>query len=114
MPAKKESGTVTAELVLTLPVVTTVLAIAMGLLSVQLTRIELVSEAANIARAIARGEPMEYVDSLVSNLGEGINFEIEEPDGLICVILKSEIEILDVDLSALELVETQCAKAQGQ
>jgi Flp pilus assembly protein TadG len=112
--ARKESGTVTAELVLTLPAVLMVLVVAISAMTVQLTRMELVSSASSIARAIARGEPIEVVDALVMEAGSAVSFEIQELEGLICVVLKSEIKILDFDLPDFELIETQCAKPQGQ
>jgi len=112
--AKKESGSVTAELVLALPAVVIIVALALGAMSVQLQRMELVSAASTIARAIARGEPISIVDALVSELGEQVGFEIQEELGVVCVVLRSEIGIFSIDLTGLELIETQCAKAQGQ
>jgi hypothetical protein len=110
--ARKDSGTVTAELVLTLPAVLMVLAFALSMMSIQLTRMELVSSASSIARAIARQEPLEVVDAMVAQAGEKVAFEIQESEGLICVVLKSEFTVLD--LPGFELIETQCAKPQGQ
>ena len=112
--ANKDSGSVTAELVLALPAVLLIVGLALGAMSVQLQRMELVSAASTIARAIARGEPIAIVDALVSELGEQVGFEIQEELGVVCVILRSEIGIFGIDLSGLELIETQCAKAQGQ
>ena len=112
--AKKDTGSVTAELVLTLPAVLLIVGLALGAMSVQLQRMELVSAASTIARAIARGEPIEIVDALVTELGEQVGFEIQEELGVICVVLRSEIGILSIDLPGLELIESQCAKAQGQ
>ena len=112
--ANKDSGSVTAELVLTLPAVLLIIGLALGAMSIQLQRMELVSAASTIARAIAREEPIEIVDALVSDLGEQVGFEIQEELGVVCVILRSEIGILSIDLTGLELIESQCAKAQGQ
>jgi hypothetical protein len=112
--ASKDSGSVTAELVLTLPAVLLILGLALGAMTIQLQRMELVSAASTIARAIARDEPIEIVDAMVSKLGENVNFEIEEELGVVCVILRSEIGILSIDFTGLELIESQCAKAQGQ
>ena len=112
--ANKDSGSVTAELVLALPAVVMIVAMALGAMSVQLQRMELVSTASTIARAIARGEPIAIVDALVSELGEQVGFEIQEELGVVCVVLRSEIGIFSIDLTGLELIETQCAKAQGQ
>ena len=112
--ASKDSGSVTAELVLTLPAVLIIVGLALSAMSIQLQRMELVSAASIIARAIARDEPIEIVDALVSQLGEQVGFEIQEELGVVCVILRSEIGILSIDLNGLELIESQCAKAQGQ
>ena len=112
--AKKDSGSVTAELVLALPAVVMIVALALGAMSVQLQRMEMVSAASTIARAIARGEPIEIVDSLVAELGERIGFEIQEELGVVCVVLRSEIGIFSIYLTGFELIESQCAKAQGQ
>ena len=112
--ASKDSGSVTAELVLTLPAVLIIVGLALSAMSIQLQRMELVSAASTIARAIARDEPIEIVDALVSQLGEQVGFEIQEELGVVCVILRSEIGILSIDLKGLELIESQCAKAQGQ
>jgi len=112
--ARQDSGSVTAELVLALPAVVMIVAMALGAMSVQLQRMELVSAASTIARAIARGEPIAIVDALVTDLGERVGFEIQEELGVVCVILRSEIGILSIDLTGFELIEKQCAKAQGQ
>ena len=112
--ASEDSGSVTAELVLTLPAVLMIIGLALGAMTIQLQRMELVSAASTIARAIARDEPIEIVDAMVSKLGENVKFEIEEELGVVCVILRSEIGILSIDLTGLELIESQCAKAQGQ
>ena len=112
--ARQDAGSVTAELVLALPAVVMIVAMALGAMSVQLQRMELVSAASTIARAIARGEPIAIVDALVSELGEQVGFEIQEELGVVCVVLRSEIGIFSIDLTGLELIETPCAKAQGQ
>jgi len=112
--ARQDSGSVTAELVLTLPAVLLIVGLALGAMSIQLQRMELVSAASTIARAIARGEPIEIVDALVSSLGEQVGFEIQEELGLVCVILRSVIGIFSIVLTGLDLLESQCAKAQGQ
>lgn len=112
--ASQERGTVTAELVLTLPAVMLVLGISLAGMSIQLMRMDMVSNASEIARAVARDEPLEEVDRLVQELGEAVVFELQESDGFVCVVLKSEMNFFEIELSDLELVESHCAKAQGQ
>jgi hypothetical protein len=75
---------------------------------------QLVTAASDIARAIAREEPMALVDALVLDLGSEVGFEFLEEDGLVCVVLKSGVELIGIDLTGFDLIETQCAKAQGQ
>lgn len=111
--AKTERGAITAELVLALPTVFLILATALGALSVQLQRMEMVSNAALLARSIAAGDPVGVVDAVVSELGDGIEFEIHESDGMVCVFLKANLEVFGFDFGDLELVENQCARAQG-
>ena len=50
----------------------------------------------------------------MSELGEQVGFELFEEDGLVCVVLKSGVELFDFDVMGLDLIETQCAKAQGR
>jgi hypothetical protein len=112
--ARKDTGSVTAELVLTLPAVLMLVGLSLGAMNLQLQRMELVSSASTIARAIAREEPVEVVDALVMELGEQVGFEIQESEGVVCVVLRSEVGILSIELTGLELIESQCAKASGR
>ena len=114
MEAKSDRGAITAELVLALPTVFLILAASLGALSVQLQRMEMVSNAALLARSIAAGDPVGVVDALVSELGDGIEFEIQESDGMVCVYLRANLEVFGFDFGDLELVENQCARAQGR
>ena len=114
MVARKDTGSVTAELVLTLPAVLMLVGLSLGAMNLQLQRMELVSSASTIARAIAREEPVEVVDALVMELGEQVGFEIQESEGVVCVVLRSEVGILSIELTGLELIESQCAKASGR
>ena len=112
--ARKDTGSVTAELVLTIPAVLMLVGLSLGAMNLQLQRMELVSSASTIARAIAREEPVEVVDALVMELGEQVGFEIQESEGVVCVVLRSEVGILSIELTGLELIESQCAKASGR
>lgn len=104
----------TAELVLTLPTILLVIGLTIGAMSLQLERIKLLSTASDIARAIAREESPAVVDTLVMSLGTKVGFELLEDDGLVCVILKSDVKLLSFELTGLELIERQCVTAQGQ
>ena len=56
MELHSERGTVTAELAIALPSVLLVLTVALQALSLQVERVALVAEVAQLARAAARGE----------------------------------------------------------
>jgi len=111
---KNQRGSVTAELVLTLPVVMLVIAIAIAAMSVQLTKLQLIEAALQVARAVSRGESSELVDKLVADSGENISFEILEKDDTVCITLSAEVLIPGLDVAALDLNETQCVRALGQ
>jgi hypothetical protein len=111
---RNQSGSVTAELVLTLPAVLLVIAIAISAMSVQITKLQLVASAVQIAKAVARGESAEFIDQLLADSGDDIGFEIVESDDLVCVSLSSQVMFPGIDLAVLDLIETQCARAQGQ
>lgn len=113
MAVSSERGAVTAELVLALPAALMVLTAAIGALGVQLQRMEMISNASLLARSIAAGDPIGVVDSLVSELGDGIEFEIHEDEGMVCVCLRANLEVFGFDFGDLELIENQCARAQG-
>jgi hypothetical protein len=105
---------VTAELVLTLPVVILIMTIAIGALSVQSAKLQLINVAAMIATAVARGEPAEVIDQLVEVAGEQVSFELEELEDTVCVKLSTAVPIAGIEIGFLELAEKQCARASGQ
>jgi len=107
-------GSVTAELVLTLPVVILIMTIAIGAMSLQSAKLQLINIAAMVASAVARGEPPELIDQLVSSAGEQVAFELEELEDSICVKLSVETPIAGIEFGFLELAEKQCARASGQ
>ncbi len=114
MRFRSNRGSVTAELVLTLPVVILIMTIAIGAMSLQSAKLQLINVAAMVASAVARGEPAELIDQLVSSAGEQVAFELEELEDSICVKLSVAAPIAGIELGFLELAEKQCARASGQ
>ena len=53
------------------------------------------------------------VISVETKIPEALMELIDDP-AVTDIILRSEIGILSIDLTGLELIESQCAKAQGQ
>ena len=112
--ASSTRGSVTAELVLTLPVVILIMTIAIGALSLQSAKLQLINAAAMVATAVARGEASEHIDQLVTAAGERVQFELEELEDSVCVELSVATQIAGIDIGFIELVEKQCARASGQ
>jgi hypothetical protein len=88
--------------------------IAIGAMSLQSAKLQLINVAAMVASAVARGEPAELIDQLVSSAGEQVAFELEELEDSICVKLSVAAPIAGIELGFLELAEKQCARASGQ
>jgi len=99
---------------LTLPVVTLVLALAIGAMGLQLQKFQLIGTASSVAKAIARGESLAIVEELVAKAGERVKFELSEIENTVCVSLSLDATLPGIDFAGLDLSETQCAKAQGQ
>ena len=85
-----DSGTVTAELAIAMPAVLILLSLATGVLGVQVDRISLAREAAQSARAAARGESVR-------------NFHVK--GSLVCVTKTKD--------ALIQISETQCARRYG-
>jgi len=107
-------GSVTAELVLTLPAITLVLALAIGALSAQIQAFQLVGSASMIAKAIARGESSNVVNDLLSQAGQEVRFELSEIDNSVCVKLSLGVKLPGFKFEIIDLSETQCARSQGR
>ena len=112
--ASSSRGSVTAELVLTLPAVILIMTIAIAAMSLQSTKLQLINVAAMVASAVARGESAGQIDQLLATAGEKVQFELEELEDSICVKLSVAAPIAGIEIGFLELVEKQCARAVGQ
>jgi hypothetical protein len=99
---------------LTLPVITLVLALAIGAIGLQLQKLQLIGAASSVAKAIARGESMSTVDELIAQSGERVKFELSEIENMVCVSLSVDSALPGIEIEVFELLETQCARAQGQ
>jgi hypothetical protein len=99
---------------LTLPAIALVLALAIGAMSLQLQKLQLIGTASSVAKAIARGESLAIVDDLVAKAGERVKFEFSEIENMVCVVLSVDAALPANELDDFDLIETQCARAQGQ
>lgn len=78
-PLLDESGAVTAEFAMLLPTVVFVLGIGLASIGAQVQRVKLVEQAAEAARAVARGEKVAGAE--VSHDGQLICVKVVSPSG---------------------------------
>ena len=99
---------------MTLPAIALVLVLAIGAMSLQLQKLQLIGTASSVAKAIARGESLAIVDDLVAKAGERVRFEFSEIENMVCVSLSVDAALPAIEFDVFDLIETQCARAQGQ
>lgn len=102
-------GSITAELVLALPTVAILIAIAVWAVGLQVLRMDLINTASLVARSIALGEDSSITDRLLSKI-EGVRFEVFEGEELVCVALSASPTLAGQSWLKIELREEQCAK----
>jgi hypothetical protein len=108
-----DRGAVTAEFVVVLPAVLMILAISIGSLTAQLERLKLVSIAGMIARAVARDESPEMINSVFARQIEGRELTFFSRELMTCVELSRSVKFAGLANFGLRLAETQCARKLG-
>ena len=108
-----EHGAVTAELAMVLPAVLMIIAVSLSSVSAQVERMRLVSVAAGLARAVARGEPSERATSVFSGqlAGRTVRFSIEGQ--FACAEVIAEIELLGLPQLPMRLADRECQRRVG-
>jgi hypothetical protein len=108
-----DRGAVTAEFVVVLPAVLMILAISIGSLTAQLERLKLVSIAGMIARAVARDESPEMINSVFARQIEGRELRFFNRELITCVEVSRSVNFAGLANFGLRLAETQCARKLG-
>jgi hypothetical protein len=106
---KSARGSVTAEFVLVLPVVVMILGVTLGSLAIQLERMKLVSVAATVSRAMARGEPEEMIGALA--FGHKIAFK--NTAEFICAEVSAQFTLPVLPGMPFSVSDTECARRLG-
>ena len=106
---RRENGSVTAELAVTLPAVGLLLAIVVGVFALQVQHLALVGDAAMAARAVARGETQAVAEQLVAKAGRKLSFS--KPGELVCAKLSQPAQL--AGLPTFLMTEVSCARAAG-
>ncbi len=94
---RSERGGVTAEFALLLPFTVLVLALLIGALTVSAQKVGLTAAAAEVARLEARGDQSQAVAQR-QRLGSGVTYRVDHEQGLRCVHLEAQRQIVFVKL----------------
>lgn len=104
-------GSVTAEFALLMPSVALIIALAVGVLGLQVERLKQVSIAASAARALGRGETEADVRSGLIAVDPALRMSIEYLENLVCAIVARDIRV--ASLPSVEVSERQCFRKGG-
>ena len=96
-----------------LPAVLMILTISIGSLTAQLERLKLVSIAGMIARAVARDESPEMINSVFARQIEGRELRFLNRELMTCVEVSRSVNFAGLANFGLRLAETQCARKLG-
>ncbi len=108
-PISSQGGSATAEFVMVLPVVTMIIAISLGAMALQLERLKLVSIAATVSRALARGEPQSKVELLIA----GRELLVTEVEGYLCVEIAGDFTLPALPGLPFSVSDRECARKLG-
>jgi hypothetical protein len=92
-----------------IPVVVMILGISLGALALQLERLKLVSVAATVSRALARGEVQEKLEFLI----QGKRIQVSELENYLCVELSADYSLPGLTELPFPISDRECARKQG-
>lgn len=101
-----DTGSVTAEFAMLLPVITVLLAVAVSAVMLATVRLSLTAAASDLARLEARGDA-ELAGRRLESLGGAVTVERSRTDGLLCVTLARQSPI--GLLALIPVATTSCA-----
>jgi Flp pilus assembly protein TadG len=113
LPATSDRGAITAEFAIVLPTVFLLLAFSMSTLTAQFERIRLVSVAAGLARAVARGEPESQVRELYATQLRGSQVTFSTDGLLLCAEVGRDLTLLGLPNLPLRLADRECSRRLG-
>jgi Flp pilus assembly pilin Flp len=110
---RDDSGAITAELALVLPVVAMIIAVALSSLAAQVERMRLVSIAAGLARAVGRGESeMVALKRFEGSVGKR-KVAFSDDQDLVCAEVSIDFAIFELPGAGLRLADRECARKLG-
>lgn len=108
-----DRGAITAEFAIVLPTVFLLLAFSMTTLTAQFERTRLVSVAAGLARAVARGEPESQVRELYATQLRGSTVTFSTEGLLLCAKVVRDLNLLGLPNLPLRLADRECSRRLG-
>jgi hypothetical protein len=108
-----DEGAVTAELAVVLPAVLMILATSLSSVSAQVERMRLISVAAGLARAVARGEQPEQVSRVFRDQLVGRKVTFSTSGQFACVEVVAQVELLGLAGLPLRLADRECQRRVG-
>ena len=100
----------TAEFAIAMPAVMAVVLILLGSFSLQIQKFELTEKAAIAARAFARGESLDLIESA---LGKHAEFDLIEKGELVCAQAQRKVPILGFENKIFAINASHCARRTG-
>lgn len=107
---RSQQGSVTAEFAIAMPAVMAVVLILLGSFSLQIQKFELTEKAAIAARAFARGESLDLIESA---LGKHAEFDLIEKGELVCAQAQRKVPILGFENKIFAINASHCARRTG-
>jgi hypothetical protein len=92
-----------------LPVAVMIIGIALGALSLQLERLKLVTAAATVSRALARGESVSKLAPLIS----GHKLLVTEQENYLCAELVAKLALPGLPGKIFSISDRECARKLG-
>ena len=103
-------GSVTAEFAIAMPAVMSVVLILLGSFSLQMQKFDLTEKAAIAARAFARGESIDLIESA---FGKAIKLDLIDKGELVCATAQRQVSIMGFENYLFAINASHCARRTG-
>ncbi len=108
--AKNEIGSATAEFAIVMPAIMGLVLVMLSAFSIQIQKFQLIQQAATAARAFARGEPVELIESWFS---ANTDIELTEARQFVCANAIRKVKLLGLEAASFEIAAQHCARESG-
>lgn len=110
-PGRSDSGMVSAEMAVCLPVLVLVLAAALSAVQVVSSKVRVQDAAREAARALARGD-VAHAHSLAQSAAPGVSVQTNTTDGQVVVVARLQVHLLASWLPAVTVTERAVAAVE--